>query len=100
VLGHPFVLRGVVGHGDARGESLGTPRQSRAGAHQALPREGVYAGATRLDGSWWPAGDLGGNASAVLRRRCAPRQVYVPGFEGDLYDLDLEVTFLARCENR
>jgi riboflavin kinase/FMN adenylyltransferase len=101
VLGHPFVLRGVVGHGDARGESLGYPTANLALApHQALPREGVYAGATRLDGSWWPAAISVGTRPQFYEDGALLVEVYVPGFEGDLYDLDLEVTFLARLREQ
>jgi riboflavin kinase/FMN adenylyltransferase len=101
VLGHPFVLRGVVGHGDARGEGLGFPTANLTLApHQALPGEGVYAGATKLDGSWWPAAISVGTRPQFYEDGELLVEVHVPGFEGDLYDLNLEVVFLARLRDQ
>ena len=101
VLGHPFVLRGVVGHGDARGEELGFPTANLTVApYQALPSEGVYAGATELDGTWWPAAISVGTRPQFYEDGELLVEVHVPGFEGDLYDTYVDVVFLARLRNQ
>jgi riboflavin kinase/FMN adenylyltransferase len=95
VLGHHFVLRGTVGHGDQRGEALGFPTANLTLApHQALPSEGVYAGATRLDGAWWPAAISIGTRQQFYEDGDLLVEVHVPGFESDLYDQEIDVVFL------
>lgn len=101
VLGHPFVLRGVVEHGDARGEDLGFPTANlRLSPQQALPSEGVYAGATELDGTWWPAAISVGTRPQFYEEGELLVEVHVPGFKGDLYELELDVVFLARLRDQ
>ena len=97
VLGHHFVLRGRVGHGDQRGEALGFPTANLTLAtHQALPSEGVYAGATRLDGAWWPAAISIGTRQQFYEDGDLLVEVHVAGYEGDLYDREIDVVFLER----
>ena len=101
VLGHAFVLRGVVEHGDARGEDLGFPTANlRLSPQQALPSEGVYAGATELDGTWWPAAISVGTRPQFYEEGELLVEVHVPGFKGDLYGLELDVVFLARLRDQ
>jgi riboflavin kinase/FMN adenylyltransferase len=91
----------MVGHGDARGEALGFPTANLMLApHQALPGEGVYAGATELDGSWWPAAISVGTRPQFYDDGELLVEVHVPGFEGDLYDQKLDVVFLARLRDQ
>lgn len=96
VLGHPFTLRGTVVHGDERGEELGYPTANLAlSAHQQLPAEGVYAGATFLEGAWWPAAISVGTRPQFYDHGELVVEVHVLGFKGDLYHLTLDVVFLA-----
>jgi len=95
ILGHHFVLRGTVGRGDQRGEALGFPTANLLLApHQALPGDGVYAGATRLGGTWWPAAISIGTRQQFYEDGELLVEVHVPGYEGDLYDQEIDVVFL------
>jgi riboflavin kinase/FMN adenylyltransferase len=97
VLGHHFTLRGVVVHGDERGEALGFPTANLSlTPHQAIPLDGVYAGATRLGGKWWPAAISVGTRPQFYENGALLVEIHVPGFEGDLYGVELDVVFLAR----
>jgi riboflavin kinase/FMN adenylyltransferase len=97
ILGRPFALRGVVVHGDERGEALGFPTANlKLSPHQALPDEGVYAGATRLDGVWWPCALSLGTRPQFYENGELLVEAHVLGFEGNLYDSKLEVLFLSR----
>ncbi|HVA54054.1 MAG TPA: bifunctional riboflavin kinase/FAD synthetase [Acidimicrobiales bacterium] len=101
VLGHHFTLRGVVAHGDARGDTLGYPTANLTLApQQALPAEGVYAGATRLADGWSGAAISVGTRQQFYDDGELLVEVHVPGFEGDLYDRQLEVVFLARLRDQ
>jgi len=96
-LGRPFVLRGFVEHGDARGADLGFPTANLGLAdHQQLPDSGVYAGAVRLDATWWPAAISVGTRPQFYDDGALLVEVHVPGFAGDLYDVELDVAFLRR----
>jgi riboflavin kinase / FMN adenylyltransferase len=101
VLGRPFVLHGVVEHGDNRGESLGFPTANLSVAkEQALPAEGVYAGAMFLEGTWWPAAISVGTRPQFYEDGALLVEVHVVGFAGQLYGRALDVVFLARLRDQ
>jgi riboflavin kinase / FMN adenylyltransferase len=101
VLGRPFVLHGVVEHGDNRGEALGFPTANLSVAkEQALPAEGVYAGATFLEGAWWPAAISVGTRPQFYEDGALLVEVHVVGFDGQLYGRALDVVFLARLRDQ
>lgn len=101
VLGRPFTLRGTVVHGDERGEELGYRTANLdVAAHQQLPADGVYAGATAREGAWWPAAISVGTRPQFYDDGELVVEVHVLGFEGDLYDLTLDVVFLARLRDQ
>jgi riboflavin kinase/FMN adenylyltransferase len=49
-LGRPFYLRGEVGHGAGRGNSIGVPTMNFTSIRQVVPKLGVYATRTLWDG--------------------------------------------------
>jgi riboflavin kinase / FMN adenylyltransferase len=101
VLGRPFVLHGVVEHGDNRGEDLGFPTANLSVAkEQALPAEGVYAGATSLEGTWWPAAISIGTRPQFYNDGALLVEVHVVGFAGQLYGRALDVAFLTHLRNQ
>jgi riboflavin kinase/FMN adenylyltransferase len=98
VLGRPFVLRGDVEHGDARGRDLGYATANIALApHQAIPQIGIYAGAARIaDGTWHAAAISVGTRPQFYEHGAVLVEVHLPDFSGDLYGQVLDVAFLAR----
>ncbi|HXC18604.1 MAG TPA: riboflavin biosynthesis protein RibF [Acidimicrobiales bacterium] len=97
-LGRPFVLRGRVVHGDARGAELGFATANLAtAALQLVPLEGIYAGAARTpERTWRPAAISIGTRPQFYDHGPVLVEVHLPGYEGDLYDTTLDVAFLAR----
>ncbi|NNN01093.1 MAG: bifunctional riboflavin kinase/FAD synthetase [Acidimicrobiaceae bacterium] len=97
-LGRPFVLRGIVEHGDARGGDLGFPTANLSlSPHQQLPALGIYAGAVKTsDATWWPAAISVGTRPQFYEAGPLLVEVHIPGFHGDLYDMELDVAFLRR----
>ena len=99
LLGRPHRLRGVVVAGDKRGRELGFPTANVAVPDEyCLPADGIYAG-------WFerPAGDRLPAAISLGRRPTfyadAPASLlecYVLDFDGDLYDEEVGVEFVAR----
>jgi riboflavin kinase/FMN adenylyltransferase len=101
ILGHPFTLRGAVIHGDERGGALGFPTANlRLAEHQALPLEGVYAGAVDLDGAWRAAAISVGRRPQFYRDGELLVEVHLVDFDGNLYDQVLDVVFLARLRGQ
>jgi riboflavin kinase/FMN adenylyltransferase len=100
-LGRPFVLRGAVTRGDARGRELGFPTANLATAErQTLPGVGIYAAAARTaDGSWWPAATSVGTRPQFYENGAALVEVHLVGLDADLYDQVLDVAFLSRLRD-
>lgn len=98
ILGRPFTLRGLVGHGDARGATLGYPTANvTAPERQQLPGLGIYAGAVRtVDGRWWPAALSVGTRPQFYDKGAVLVEAHLVGYHGDLYDTSVDVAFLAR----
>jgi riboflavin kinase / FMN adenylyltransferase len=98
VLGRPFVVRGLVEHGDARGRDLGFATANMAlREHQAIPQIGIYAGAARTpDGVWHAAAISIGTRPQFYDDGALLVEVHLPDFSGDLYGQQLDVAFLAR----
>ncbi len=101
ILGGRFTLRGTVVHGDERGEELGFPTANLALAKdQALPAEGVYAGATAVNGAWWPAAISIGRRPQFYKDGELLVEVHLIGYDGNLYDRVLDVVFLDRLRDQ
>src|SRR5487761_2118645 len=80
VLGRPFVLRGRVARGDARGRELGFPTANLVSA----------------PGEWWPAAISVGRRPQFYEAGECLVEAHLVDFAGDLYDATLELAFLAR----
>ncbi len=98
ILGRPFVLRGDVEHGDARGRDLGFATANMAlGEHQAIPQIGIYAGAARTaDGQWHAAAISIGTRPQFYDDGPLLVEVHLPDFSADLYGQQIDVAFLER----
>jgi riboflavin kinase/FMN adenylyltransferase len=97
-LGRPFVLRGRVEHGDARGGALGFATANVASEpFQLLPLEGIYAGAARTpDHLWRPAAISVGTRPQFYDDGPLALEVHLPGYDGDLYGAEIDVAFVTR----
>jgi riboflavin kinase/FMN adenylyltransferase len=100
-LGSPFQLRGLVAHGDKRGRTLGFPTANLVPDPALVyPAHGVYAcrAAVELDGDWrwWPAATSIGVRPTFVTGRGLLVEAFLLGFDGDLYERELRLEFLAR----
>lgn len=97
LLGHPYVLSGIVVEGERRGRHLGFPTANLAWEQEQLPAKGVYV--TQVQGSHVPRARLGvtnvGDKPTFEGMRLTV-ETFLPGFEGDLYGAHLQVGFLHR----
>jgi len=100
LLGRPYAVRGVVGHGDKRGRTLGIPTANiQVPEHKLLPANGIYVVSSVIDGD-----DVVGMASVGVRPMFT--NDVVPTLEVNYLDLDtdlygrlLNVVFHARLRD-
>lgn len=97
MLGRPFAVFGTVIHGDARGRTIGFPTANLDLHHELRPPRGVYGVRVEVDGkAWFGLANIGVRPTFESDQPRELLEVHLLDFEGDLYDRDLEVTFLAR----
>jgi riboflavin kinase/FMN adenylyltransferase len=107
VLGRPHALTGTVVHGDELGRTLGFPTANLEPVAEILPPDGVYAVRVALrarTGAFEPLGD--GAMSIGVRPTVDPDgaarkvEVFVFGFEGDLYGAELRSELVSRLREQ
>ncbi len=98
LLVEPFVLDGVVSHGEKRGRTLGFPTANLVPPDgYVVPGHGVYACRVRTaDGSWHAAATNVGVRPQFETGLGELIEAYLIDFEGDLYDQAIRVKFLER----
>ncbi|HCR38627.1 MAG TPA: riboflavin biosynthesis protein RibF [Synergistaceae bacterium] len=96
-LGYPFMVMGVVVHGDGRGRTIGFPTVNLSLAvGKLIPARGVYSGGAVVGTYVFPAAiNIGLNPTFPGERdlRC---EAHIPGFRGDLYGKEVSLFFLRR----
>jgi riboflavin kinase/FMN adenylyltransferase len=96
-LGHPFMIRGVVVHGDGRGKTIGFPTINLSlPCIKLMPARGVYAGGAAFGSDALPAAvNIGLNPtfSGEGELRC---EAYLPGFKGELYGKEVSLFLFRR----
>ncbi|HEY9506270.1 MAG TPA: bifunctional riboflavin kinase/FAD synthetase [Gemmatimonadales bacterium] len=100
MLGRPYTVSGVVGHGAGRGRQIGVPTVNLTDVppQKLLPPDGVYA----VEVEW-----RGGRAGGMMHQ--GPRPTFVDGrrtleahlfeFEGDLYGQWVRITWIERLRD-
>jgi len=94
LLGRPWVIDGVVEHGEKRGRTLGFPTANIRLGDIIEPRFGVYAVHVKIDGeSAWrrAAASYGRTPTTGVREPLL--ELFLLDFEGDLYGRRLDVAF-------
>jgi len=108
LLGRPFCVRGEVIRGDRRGREIGFPTANLAPETEILPAPGVYYGHLRCVGAnslpdlpdalhkALPVVTNVGYRPTFRDGRDLVAEAHVLDFSGDLYGLEIEVTFQGR----
>ncbi|MDH3528121.1 MAG: bifunctional riboflavin kinase/FAD synthetase [Acidobacteriota bacterium] len=99
MLGRPYGIEGAVIRGDRRGHTIGFPTANLKPQNRVVPKYGVYATATLIDGVW-RKGVTNIGVRPTFEDETEPSiETYVFDFEGDLYGKVLRVRFLHRIRN-
>jgi len=98
LLGRPHRIKGKVIVGDRRGNTIGFPTANLGDVPVLLPREGVYAGRSVIDGKAYPAAcNIGPNPTFGVTQQ--KFEAHLVGFEGDLYGREIEIDLLANLRD-
>lgn len=100
LLGRPYFVEGRVGHGDARGRTLGFPTANLEPWNELLPRAGVYAArASAAGGVQRHAAVVNVGRRPTFDGREVRAEAHLIDFAGDLYGAVLKVEFVARLRD-
>lgn len=97
LLGHRYMLSGVVVHGAGIGRQLGYPTAniSLADEMQMLPLDGVYEVNVFIKGNTYK-GVMNIGVKPTVSGKEHTLEVHIIGFEGDIYGSDITVEFVRR----
>lgn len=85
LMGHHYVMSGTIGHGKRNGHKLGFPTANLVWAeHKVIPKIGVYATKTEIDGKWYESMTSVGYNVTIGQ----PDKIYI---ESNLFDFDQDV---------
>ena len=95
-LGHYWIADGVVKHGEKRGRTIGFPTANLTIGNLIHPKFGIYAVWARIEGEHvWRSGVANFGRTPTTGDREPLLEVHLFDFNGDLYDLRVEVAFVA-----
>ncbi len=99
MLGRPYGVEGVIIRGDRRGHTIGFPTANLKPQNRVVPRFGVYATATLIEGAWRKSITNIGVRPTFESEADPSIETYIFDFDGDLYGDVLRVRFLHRIRD-
>ncbi len=99
MLGRPYGVEGVIIRGNRRGHTIGFPTANLKPHNRVVPRFGVYASATLIDGAWRRSITNIGIRPTFESDAEPSIETYIFDFDGDLYGDVLRVRFLYRIRD-
>lgn len=99
MLGRPYGVEGQIVRGFQRGRTIGFPTANLKPRNRVVPRYGVYATATLIDGEWHRSITNVGIRPTFEDGKIPSIETFVFDFDGDLYGEVLRVRFLHRIRD-
>lgn len=99
MLGRPYGVEGVIIRGNRRGHTIGFPTANLKPHNRVIPKFGVYATATLVDGAWRRSITNIGVRPTFETQAEPSIETYLFDFDGDLYGDVLRVRFLHRIRD-
>ena len=99
MLGRPYGIEGVIIRGDRRGHTIGFPTANLKPKNRVVPKHGVYATATLIEGAWKKSITNVGVRPTFEGNKEPSIESYIFDFDGDLYGDVLRVRFLHRIRD-
>ena len=98
-LGRPYGIEGQIIHGNHRGRTIGFPTANLKPHNRVIPKFGVYATATLIEGKWRRSITNVGVRPTFEGDNEPSIESYIFDFDGDLYGDVLRVRFLHRIRD-
>ncbi|MGI8811468.1 MAG: bifunctional riboflavin kinase/FAD synthetase [Pyrinomonadaceae bacterium] len=99
MLGRPYGVEGVIIRGNRRGHTIGFPTANLKPHNRVIPKFGVYATATLVEGKWRRSITNIGVRPTFENEAEPSIESYLFDFDGDLYGDVLRVRFLHRLRD-
>ena len=99
LLGHPYVIDGVVIRGAQRGRTMGFPTANLCSENELLPPHGVYATNAILDGIVMPSVTNIGTRPTVDSSGQTSVETHIFDLDRDLYGATLRLAFVQRLRD-
>lgn len=99
MLGRPYGVEGVIIRGNRRGHTIGFPTANLKPHNRVIPKYGVYATATLVDGKWRRSITNIGIRPTFETDADPSIESYIFDFDDDLYGDVLRVRFLHRLRD-
>ena len=101
LMGHPYMLQGMVSHGDHRGRTIGFPTANLNYAHEkALPKGGIYACWAYVNHERHRAAvNIGTNPTFTPDKQTMNVEAYILDFDRDIYDEVVKLEFILRLRD-
>ena len=99
MLGRPYGVEGVIVRGNRRGHTIGFPTANLRPHNRVIPKFGVYATATLVDGVWRKSITNIGVRPTFGKDLEPSIESYIFDFDGELYGDVLRVRFLHRIRD-
>ena len=99
MLGRPYGVEGVIVRGDRRGHAIGFPTANLHPHNRVIPKFGVYATATLIDGVWRRSITNIGVRPTFGSESEPSIESYIFDFDRELYGDVLRVRFLHRIRD-
>jgi riboflavin kinase / FMN adenylyltransferase len=99
LLGHAYVVDGVVVRGEQRGRTIGFPTANLCTENELVPPHGVYATSAILDGIVMPAVTNIGTRPTVDASGRTSIETHIFDLDRDLYGAPLRLAFVQRLRD-
>ena len=99
LLGHAYVVDGVVVRGEQRGRTIGFPTANLCTENELVPPHGVYATSAILDGIVMPSVTNIGTRPTFESGETNVIEAHLLGFDGNLYGSKLRLGFVQRLRD-
>jgi len=99
LLGHPYVIDGMVVKGDGRGKTIGFPTANLCTENELIPPHGVYATTIIIDGIVRPSITNIGTRPTVDSSGKTTVETHVFDYDRDLYGMNVRLAFVQRLRD-
>lgn len=99
ILGHPYEITGQVIHGAKKGRMIGYPTANIDTSDYLIPRKGVYATKTLVDGVWYDSMSSIGHNPTLNCRSDLSVESNLFSFNQDIYGKEITTVFIKRLRD-